>query len=168
MTLTIICAALALVAVILGAVVCAATLKRERAEVLPYTGNPPTRAHAGDAGLDLVSNENLVIPSGQRRTINLGTQVAIPEGQVGLLCPRSGHAAKHGLTTLTVPGVIDPGYTGDLKIVLYNTDPKPFEVSKGDRIAQLLVVPFTNLTPVGRPLDTTARGDGGFGSTGKN
>lgn len=158
--------ALTLAAIILGAVVGAATLKRERAEVLPYTGNPPTRAHAGDAGLDLTANENLVIPSGQRRTINLGTAVAIPEGQVGLLCPRSGHAAKHGLTTLTVPGVIDPGYTGDLKIVLYNTDPKPFEVSKGDRIAQLLVVPYTPLTPVGRPLDTTDRGDNGFGSTG--
>ena len=142
--------------------------RRRRDEVLPYIGNPPTRAHAGDAGLDLVSNENLVIPSGQRRTINLGTQVAIPEGQVGLLCLRSGHAAKHGLTTLTVPGVIDSGYRGELKIVLYNTDPKPFEVQAGDRIAQLLVVPFTNLTPVGRPLDTTDRGDKGFGSTGKN
>lgn len=168
MTLTIICGALTLAAIILGAVVGAATLKRERADVLPYTGNPPTRAHKGDAGLDLTANENIVIPSGQRRTINLGTAVAIPEGQVGLLCPRSGHAAKHGLTTLTVPGVIDPGYTGDLKIVLYNTDPKPFEVQAGDRIAQLLVVPFTNLTPVGRPLDTTDRGAAGFGSTGKD
>lgn len=142
--------------------------RRRRDEVLPYTGNPPTRAHKGDAGLDLVSNENLVIPSGQRRTINLGTQVAIPEGQVGLLCPRSGHAAQHGLTTLTVPGVIDPSYRGELKIVLYNTDPKPFEVSKGDRIAQLLIMPYTNLTPVGRPLDTTDRGTAGFGSTGKD
>lgn len=142
--------------------------RRRRDEVLPYTGNPPTRAHKGDAGLDLVSNENLVIPSGQRRTINLGTQVSIPEGQVGLLCPRSGHAAKHGLTTLTVPGVIDPSYRGELKIVLYNTDPKPFEVSKGDRIAQLLIMPYTNLTPVARPLDTTDRGDKGFGSTGKD
>lgn len=168
MTVSIICATLTLVAVILGAVVGASTLKRERADVLPYVGNPPTRAHKGDAGLDLTANENLVIPSGQRRTINLGTAVAIPEGQVGLLCPRSGHAAKHGLTTLTVPGVIDPGYTGELKIVLYNTDPKPFEVSKGDRIAQLLVVPYTPLTPVGRPLDDTDRGTAGFGSTGKN
>ena len=166
MTLTIICAVLTPAAIILGAVVGAATLKRERADVLPYTGNPPTRAHKGDAGLDLVSNENLVIPSGQRRTINLGTAVAIPSGHVGLLCPRSGHAAKHGLTTLTVPGVIDHSYRGELKIVLYNTDPKPFEVSKGDRIAQLLIMPYTNLTPVGRPLDTTDRGDKGFGSTG--
>lgn len=142
--------------------------RRRRDEVLPYTGNPPTRAHKTDAGLDLVSNENLVIPSGQRRAINLGTQVSIPEGQVGLLCPRSGHAAKHGLTTLTVPGVIDPSYRGELKIVLYNTDPKPFEVAKGERIAQLVVMPCTNLTPVGRPLDTTDRGDKGFGSTGKD
>ena len=163
MTPTLIVSALALIVAIASITI---TRRNPQLEVLPYTGNPPTRAHKTDAGLDLVSNENLVIPSGQRRTINLGTQVAIPEGQVGLLCPRSGHAAKHGLTTLTVPGVIDPGYTGDLKIVLYNTDPKPFEVSKGDRIAQLLIVPVTPLTPVGRPLDTTARGDGGFGSTG--
>ena len=163
MTPTLIVSALALIVAIAAITI---TRRNPQLEVLPYTGNPPTRAHKTDAGLDLVSNENLVIPSGQRRTINLGTQVAIPEGQVGLLCPRSGHAAKHGLTTLTVPGVIDPGYTGDLKIVLYNTDPKPFEVSKGDRIAQLLIVPVTPLTPVGRPLDTTARGDGGFGSTG--
>ena len=163
MTPTLIVSALALIVAIASITI---TRRNPQLEVLPYTGNPPTRAHKTDAGLDLVSNENLVIPSGQRRTINLGTAVAIPSGHVGLLCPRSGHAAKHGLTTLTVPGVIDPGYTGDLKIVLYNTDPKPFEVSKGDRIAQLLIVPVTPLTPVGRPLDTTARGDGGFGSTG--
>lgn len=164
MTISIICAILSLIALAVSAA--ALHRQRTRLEVLPYTGNPPTRAHKGDAGLDLTANENLVIPSGQRRTINLGTAVAIPEGQVGLLCPRSGHAAKHGLTTLTVPGVIDHGYTGDLKIVLYNTDPKPFEVVKGDRIAQLLIMPFTHLTPVGRPLDHTDRGDGGFGSTG--
>lgn len=163
MTPTLIVSALALIVAIAAITI---TRRNPQLEVLPYTGNPPTRAHKTDAGLDLVSNENLVIPSGQRRTINLGTQVAIPEGQVGLLCPRSGHAAKHGLTTLTVPGVIDPSYRGELKIVLYNTDPKPFEVVKGDRIAQLLVVPFTPLTPVGRPLDTTTRGTAGFGSTG--
>lgn len=165
MTPTLIVSALALIVAIAAITI---TRRNPQLEVLPYTGNPPTRAHKGDAGLDLTANENLVIPSGQRRTINLGTAVAIPEGQVGLLCPRSGHAAKHGLTTLTVPGVIDPGYTGDLKIVLYNTDPKPFEVQAGDRIAQLLIMPYTNLTPVGRPLDTTDRGAAGFGSTGKN
>lgn len=164
MTISIICAVISLIALAVSAV--ALHRQRDRLEVLPYTGNPPTRAHAGDAGLDLTANENIVIPSGQRRTINLGTAVAIPEGQVGLLCPRSGHAAKHGLTTLTVPGVIDSSYRGPLEIVLYNTDPKPFEVSKGDRIAQLLIMPYTNLTPVGRPLDTTDRGDKGFGSTG--
>ena len=166
MTIPIICAVISLIAL----AVSAAALHRQstRLEVLPYTGNPPTRAHKTDAGLDLTSNENLVIPSGQRRTINLGTAVAIPSGHVGLLCPRSGHAAKHGLTTLTVPGVIDPSYRGELKIVLYNTDPKPFEVQAGDRIAQLLVMPYTPLTPVGRPLDTTDRGTAGFGSTGKN
>lgn len=168
MTASLICAALTPAAIILGAVVGAATLKRERADVLPYTGNPPTRAHKGDAGLDLTANENIVIPSMGWRLVPTGTRAAIPEGQAGLLCPRSGHAAQHGLTTLTVPGVIDPSYRGELKIVLYNTDPKPFEVSKGDRIAQLLIMPYTNLTPVGRPLDTTDRGTAGFGSTGKD
>lgn len=165
MTPTLIVSVLALITAITAIII---SRHIPQPDVLPYVGNPPTRAHAGDAGLDLTANENLVIPSGQRRTINLGTAVAIPEGQVGLLCPRSGHAAKHGLTTLTAPGVIDPGYTGDLKIVLYNTDPKPFEVSKGDRIAQLLIMPYTPLTPVCRPLDTTDRGEQGFGSTGKN
>lgn len=141
--------------------------RRSRRHVfLPYEGNPPTRAHKGDAGLDLTANENLVIPSGQRRTINLGTAVAIPEGQAGLICPRSGLAAKHGITVLNAPGIIDAGFRGVIGVVLINHGTKPFEVSKGDRIAQLVVVSFTPLTPVGRPLDTTDRGNNGFGSTG--
>lgn len=164
MTIPIICAALSLIALAVSAA--ALHRQRTRLEVLPYTGNPPTRAHKTDAGLDLVSNENLVIPSGQRRTINLGTAVAIPEGQAGLVCPRSGLAAKHGITVLNAPGIIDAGYRGDIGVVLINHGAKPFEISAGDRIAQLLIMPFTNLTPVGRPLDTTDRGAAGFGSTG--
>lgn len=159
---------LTLVAVILGAVVSAATLKRERAEVLPYEGNPPTRAHKGDAGLDLTANENTVIPSKGWRLVPTGTKAAIPEGQAGLVCPRSGLAAKHGITVLNAPGIIDAGYRGDIGVVLINHGPKPFEISAGDRIAQLVVVPFTPLTPVGRPLGTTDRGTAGFGSTGKD
>ena len=166
MTLTIICGALTLAAIILGAVVGAATLKRERADVLPYVGNPPTRAHKGDAGLDLTANENIVIPSMGWRLIHTGTQTAIPEGQAGLVCPRSGLAAKHGITVLNAPGIIDAPYRGDIGVVLINHGPKPFEVQAGDRIAQLVVMPFTHLTPVGRPLDTTDRGEQGFGSTG--
>ncbi|MBP2333313.1 dUTP diphosphatase [Corynebacterium freneyi] len=133
---------------------------------LPYQGTKPTRAHHDDAGLDLTSAETLVIPSGQRRTVRLGTAVAIPTGHVGLLCPRSGLAAKHGITTLTVPGIIDSGYRGELRIVLFNTDPAPYQVRRGDRIAQLVIVPFTHLAPVAQPLDTADRGPQGFGSTG--
>ena len=142
--------------------------RRRRDEVLPYTGNPPTRAHKGDAGLDLTASENIVIPSKGWRLIHTGTKAAIPEGQAGLICPRSGLAAKHGITVLNAPGIVDAGYRGDVGVVLINHGPKPFEVQAGDRIAQLLVVPFTPLTPVGRPLDTTDRGTAGFGSTGKN
>lgn len=142
--------------------------RRRSDEVLPYTGNPPTRAHKGDAGLDLTASENIVIPSKGWRLIHTGTKAAIPEGQAGLICPRSGLAAKHGITVLNAPGIVDAGYRGDVGVVLINHGPKPFEIQAGDRIAQLLVVPFTPLTPVGRPLDTTDRGTAGFGSTGKN
>lgn len=166
MTISIICSALTPIAVILVVVVGAAAFKRERAEVLPYTGNPPTRAHKDDAGLDLTANENIVIPSKGWRLIATGTKTAIPEGQAGLVCPRSGLAAKHGITVLNAPGIVDAGFRGDIGVVLINHGAKPFEISAGDRIAQLLIMPFTNLTPVGRPLDTTDRGDNGFGSTG--
>lgn len=140
--------------------------RRRRDEVLPYTGNPPTRAHKGDAGLDLTANENTVIPSKGWRLVPAGTKTAIPEGQAGLVCPRSGLAAKHGITVLNAPGIIDAGFRGVIGVVLINHGPKPFEVQAGDRIAQLLIMPFTPLTPVGRPLDTTDRGTAGFGSTG--
>ena len=142
--------------------------RRKRDDVLPYVGNPPTRAHKDDAGLDLTANENLVIPSKGWRLVPTGTKTAIPEGQAGLVCPRSGLAAKHGITVLNAPGIIDAGFRGDIGVVLINHGTKPFEVSAGDRIAQLLIMPYTNLTPVGRPLDNTDRGDNGFGSTGKD
>ena len=164
MTISIICAALSLIALAVSAV--ALHRQRDRLEVLPYTGNPPTRAHKGDAGLDLTANENIVIPSMGWRLVPTGTKTAIPKGQAGLVCPRSGLAAKHGITVLNAPGIVDAGYRGDVGVVLINHGPKPFEVQAGDRIAQMLIMPFTNLTPVGRPLDTTDRGDNGFGSTG--
>ena len=164
MTISIICAVLSLIALAVSAV----ALHRQRTHlgVLPYTGNPPTRAHKGDAGLDLTANENTVIPSKGWRLVPTGTRAAIPEGQAGLVCPRSGLAAKHGITVLNAPGIVDAGYRGDIGVVVINHGPKPFEVQAGDRIAQLLIMPFTNLTPVGRPLDTTDRGTAGFGSTG--
>lgn len=151
MTPGLIVGALTLAATILGAVVGAAALKR---------------ADKDDAGLDLIANENLVIPSMSWRLVPTGTRAAIPEGQAGLVCPRSGLAAKHGITVLNAPGIIDAGYRGDIGVVLINHGPKPFEIQAGDRIAQLLIMPYTNLTPVARLLDTTDRGDKGFGSTG--
>lgn len=165
MTPTLIVSALALIVAIASIII---TRRNPQPEVLPYTGNPPTRAHKGDAGLDLTANENTVIPSKGWRLIHTGTQTAIPEGQAGLVCPRSGLAAKHGITVLNAPGIVDAGYRGDIGVVLINHGPKPFEVAKGDRIAQLLIMPYTPLTPVCRPLDTTDRGTAGFGSTGKN
>lgn len=163
MTPTLIVSALAFIVAIAAIVI---TRRNPQPEVLPYTGNPPTRAHAGDAGLDLTANENLVIPSKGWRLVPTGTRAAIPEGQAGLVCPRSGLAAKHGITVLNAPGIIDAGFRGDIGVVLINHGPKPFEISAGDRIAQLLIMPFTPLTPVSRSLDTTDRGDNGFGSTG--
>lgn len=165
MTPTLIVSALALIVAIASIII---TRRNPQLEVLPYTGNPPTRAHKGDAGLDLTANENIVIPSMGWRLVPTGTKTAIPEGYAGLVCPRSGLAAKHGITVLNTPGIIDAGYRGDIGVVLINHGPKPFEVSAGDRIAQLLIVPYTPLTPVGRPLDTTDRGNNGFGSTGTN
>ena len=164
MTLTLIVSALALIVAIASII----TRRNPQPDVLPYTGNPPTRAHHDDAGLDLTANENIVIPSMGWRLVPTGTKTAIPKGQAGLVCPRSGLAAKHGITVLNAPGIVDAPYRGDIGVVLINHGPKPFEVQAGDRIAQLLVVPYTPLTPVGRPLDTTDRGTAGFGSTGKN
>lgn len=165
MTPTLIVSALALIVAIASIII---TRRNPQLEVLPYTGNPPTRAHKGDAGLDLTANENVVIPSMGWRLVPTGTKTAIPKGQAGLVCPRSGLAAKHGITVLNAPGIIDAGYRGDIGVVLINHGPKPFEIQAGDRIAQLLIMPYTNLTPVGRPLDTTDRGTAGFGSTGKD
>lgn len=163
MTPTLIVSVLALITAITAIII---SRRIPQPDVLPYTGNPPTRAHKGDAGLDLTANENIVIPSRSWRLVPTGTKTAIPEGQAGLVCPRSGLAAKHGITVLNAPGIIDAPYRGDIGVVLINHGPKPFEISAGDRIAQLLIMPYTNLTPVGRPLDTTDRGTAGFGSTG--
>ena len=128
----------------------------------------PTRAHADDAGLDLTSAEELVIAPGGRALVDTGMAVALPPGSVGLVCPRSGLAAKHGVTVLNGPGVVDAGYRGPIKVALLNTDPEePFALRPGDRIAQLVIVPV--LAPVLRTvdeLDATDRAEGGFGSSG--
>ena len=128
----------------------------------------PAQAHPGDAGYDLCAAESAVLRPGERASVGTGIAVAIPDGCAGLVLPRSGLAARHGITLPNAPGLIDSGYRGELRVLLLNTDPaEPFEVSAGDRIAQLVLV---RLEPAPleeiESLEETARGLGGFGSTG--
>jgi dUTP pyrophosphatase len=136
---------------------------------LAATAKLPTRATTGDAGLDLYASEPARLESGARASVGTGIAVEIPEGHAGLVLPRSGWAAKHGISLVNAPGLIDAGYRGEVRVLLLNTDrDEVFEVSQGDRIAQLLVVPFASLEPVeADALAGSERGDGGFGSTGR-
>jgi len=128
----------------------------------------PARAHEGDAGLDLRAAEDARIGPGERASVGTGLAVAIPAGHAGLVTPRSGLALKHGIALVNAPGVIDSGYRGELRVLLLNTDRESeFTVSAGDRIAQLLIVPVATPEPLeAEALDDTARGAGGFGSSG--
>ena len=129
----------------------------------------PARAHVGDAGLDLSACEALTIGPGERALVATGLAVEIPEGHAGLVAPRSGLALRDGISIVNTPGVIDAGYRGEVRVLVLNTDrDEAFEISEGDRIAQLLVVPFASLEPVeSDALAESERGDGGFGSTGR-
>jgi dUTP pyrophosphatase len=129
----------------------------------------PTRAHDGDAGLDLYSVEAATIEPGKRGSVGTGLAVEIPDGHAGLVLPRSGLAARHGITLPNAPGLIDAGYRGELRVLLLNTDRvEPFEVARGDRIAQLLVTAFASTEPVEvTELAASARGEAGFGSSGR-
>ena len=136
---------------------------------LSDTARAPVQAHDGDAGYDLFAAEAAAIEPGRRASVGTGIAVAIPEGCAGLVLPRSGLAARHGITLPNAPGLIDSGYRGEVRVLLLNTDPdQAFDVAVGDRIAQLLVVRFEAPSLEEAPsLDTTARGSGGFGSTGR-
>ena len=128
----------------------------------------PRRAYAGDAGLDLASCERVELGPGERATVATGLAVAIPEGHAGFVQPRSGLAARHGITIVNAPGLVDAGYRGELKVVLLNTDARePFTVEPGMRIAQLVVVavPHVELSEVEELPASAARGVHGFGST---
>lgn len=128
----------------------------------------PARARPGDAGLDLVCTEDVTLPPGQRRTVGTGIAVALPAGAVAFVLPRSGLAARHGVTVLNAPGTVDAGYRGEIRVTLLNTDPDTgVELRAGDRIAQLVVMwlPPVNLVEVTR-LPGSERAEGGFGSTG--
>jgi dUTP pyrophosphatase len=129
----------------------------------------PTRAHEGDAGLDLYASEPAHIGPGERWSVGTGIAVQIPEGHAGLVLPRSGLAREHGIALVNSPGLIDSGYRGELRILLLNTDPaETFRVNAGDRIAQLLITPIAQPAPVeAGELAESGRGDGGFGSSGR-
>jgi dUTP pyrophosphatase len=128
----------------------------------------PTQAYEGDAGLDLAACEPLELAPGERGVVGTGLAVAIPDGHAGLVLPRSGLAARHGLTIVNAPGLIDAGYRGEVKVVLLNTDPgESFTVEPGMRIAQLVVVDVPSVSVVEvDELDGSERGVGGFGSSG--
>ena len=129
---------------------------------------PPTRARRGDAGYDLRSTERVSIPQDGRRLVGTGIAVALPDGVAGLVTPRSGLAIEHGLTLLNAPGLIDPGYRGEIKVIVHNTSERRYTVEIGDRIAQLLLVPcWTPELEVVGELPASERGAAGFGSSGR-
>jgi dUTP pyrophosphatase len=127
----------------------------------------PTRAYAGDAGLDLASCERVELGPGERATVATGLAVAIPDGYAGFVQPRSGLASRHGITIVNTPGLVDSGYRGELKVILLNTDSKePFIVEPGMRIAQLVVMQVPGIDPIEvDELPESERGVRGFGSS---
>lgn len=127
----------------------------------------PSYAHPGDAGMDLCSVEELVIPSGGRAMVRTGLSMMLPSGYEAQVRPRSGLALKKGVTVLNSPGTIDEGYRGEICVILANFGEEPFAIGKGDRIAQMVIAPCTRAEIVEvDALDDTERGVGGFGSTG--
>jgi dUTP pyrophosphatase len=136
---------------------------------LSEAARPPEQAHEGDAGYDLHAAEGATIGPGERASVGTGIAVAIPEGQAGLVIPRSGLAARHGISVVNAPGLIDAGYRGEVRVLLLNTDAsEAFSVEPGDRIAQLVLVRVEAEEAIEvEELDETVRGAGGFGSTGR-
>lgn len=129
----------------------------------------PTRAHPGDAGLDLCAVEPCELGPGQRGAVSTGLAVAIPHGWAGLVVPRSGLARRHGVTVANAPGLIDAGYRGELQVLLVNLSDQTHRVQAGDRVAQLVCVPVGGgaALAVDELPPSDGRGHGGFGSTGR-
>lgn len=138
--------------------------------VLRSAGVPlPAPARPGDAGLDLVCTEDVTLPPGGRQTVGTGLAIALPAGTAAFVLPRSGLAARHGVTVLNAPGTVDAGYRGEVRVTLLNTDTETaVQLRAGDRVAQLVVLelPAVHLVEVDR-LPGSERGEGGFGSTGR-
>ncbi|WP_406675450.1 dUTP diphosphatase [Nonomuraea sp. N2-4H] len=129
----------------------------------------PSYAHAGDAGADLYAAEDVELEPGERAVVGTGVAIALPDGYAAFVHPRSGLAAKHGVTLVNAPGTVDAGYRGEIKVTLINTDAKePFRLRRGDRVAQLVVqrVERAAFYEVER-LPGSVRGANGFGSTGR-
>ncbi len=131
-------------------------------------GGLPAYSHPGDAGADLTAAEAVVLDPGARATVGTGIAIALPEGFVGFVVPRSGLAAKHGITIVNSPGTVDAGYRGEIRVTLLNTDSSvPYPVAIGDRIAQLIVLPVSRATFISvETLPGSSRGESGFGSSG--
>lgn len=140
-----------------------------RVSLLNDAATLPTRAHEGDAGLDLYACEAAHIGPGERWSVGTGIAIEVPAGHAGLVLPRSGLARRHGIALVNSPGLIDAGYRGEVRVLLLNTDPaETFRVEAGDRIAQLVVSPIALAEPVeAGELADSSRGEGGFGSSGR-
>jgi len=140
----------------------------ETVEVLINAPAIPQYAHPGDAGADLHAAESVRLEPGERALVGTGVSIALPDGYAAFVVPRSGLASKHGITVVNSPGTVDAGYRGEIKVTLLNTDrAASYEVSAGDRIAQLVIMPVARarFIPVEK-LPGSQRGEGGFGSTG--
>lgn len=128
----------------------------------------PAYAHPGDAGADLLARVEVTLAPGERALVPTGVALAVPDGHVGFVVPRSGLATRHGITTVNAPGTVDAGYRGEIMVNLVNLDPREtFTIHRGDRIAQLVIQPVVRARFIEvDSLDSTQRGDTGHGSTG--
>jgi dUTP pyrophosphatase len=140
----------------------------EVAIVVAAGAAPPSYAHPGDAGADLACSEDVTLAPGERRTVGTGVSIALPSGYAAFVHPRSGLAARHGITIVNAPGTVDAGYRGEIRVTLLNTDTRePVVLRRGDRIAQLVVQRVERVRFVAAAeLPESVRGTGGFGSTG--
>ncbi|GAB3607978.1 dUTP diphosphatase [Humibacter ginsengiterrae] len=140
----------------------------ESVDVLTTALEPPRYAHHDDAGADLCSTDAVTLNPGERATVGTGVAIALPDGYAAFVVPRSGLAARHGITIVNAPGTVDAGYRGEIRVTLLNTDARTaYTIAPGDRIAQLVLMPVTRATFISvDDLPESVRGANGFGSTG--